>query len=193
MTEIFLLSEVLNLLPIEIYLFLVVVIPLGVCFAKWGYDMTWLKATFLCACLSWVYFNLWMGKLYPPDNGFANLVYFVSGWFWLLPIFALCAIGFWFADRRWPTIKDSGFAQCGALVCAGITAVIVLWNLGGWMSEDRAVTEARQQLSQRGYEPKGREIPEYQRGHWTVRYPDTDFGEIRLDRNGRMSWIGGPG
>lgn len=61
------------------------------------------------------------------------------------------------------------------------------------MSAGRAAVEARAELRARGFEPKGREILDYGDGHWIVRYPDTEFGEIRLTRNGSMSWIGGPG
>jgi hypothetical protein len=61
------------------------------------------------------------------------------------------------------------------------------------MSAERAVTQARIELEERGHKPSGREIPDFEDGHWIIRYPDSDFGEIRLTRNGRMSWIGGPG
>jgi hypothetical protein len=55
----------MNLLPIELYLVLVGVIPLGVCFAKWKFGMSWIVASMLCAGASWIYFNLWMGMLDP--------------------------------------------------------------------------------------------------------------------------------
>ncbi|MCB1225398.1 MAG: hypothetical protein KDK99_06270 [Verrucomicrobiales bacterium] len=183
----------MNLLPIEIYLVLAGVIPLGVCFAKWKFAMNWKVAFILCAGLSWIYFNLWMAKLDPPDNGFANFVYLVSGWFWLLPIFAILFVGFRLTETRASSSRGLKVASVGFNICAGITAVIVLWNLVGRMSAERAVTQARIELEERGYKPTGREIPSFEDGHWIIRYPDSDFGEIRLTRNGRMSWIGGPG
>ena len=186
-------SEKMNLLPIELYLVLVGVIPLGVCFAKWKFTLSWKVALMLCAGISWIYFNLWMAKLDPPDNGFANFVYLVTGWFWLLPIFAVFFVGFRLIERRATSVGRSKVTAIGFNICSGITVVIVLWNLVGWMSAERAVTQARIELEERGHKPSGREIPDFEDGHWIIRYPDSDFGEIRLTRNGRMSWIGGPG
>jgi hypothetical protein len=183
----------MNLLPIELYLVLVGVIPLGVCFAKWKFGMSWIVASMLCAGASWIYFNLWMGMLDPPDNGFANFVYLVTGWFWLLPIFAVFFVIFRLLERRPSSSARAKLAVLGFNTCASITTVILLWNLVGRMSAERAVKQARIELEQRGYKPGGREIPDFDDGHWIIRYPDSDFGEIRLTRNGRMSWIGGPG
>ena len=182
-----------NLLPIEIYMFLLAVIPLGVCFAKWKYSGTWTVATLVCAALSWIYFNLWMAVLDPPDNGFANAVYLVSGWFWMLPIFAVLLLPFRLGENRLPSERKSRIAAFGFSICAGITALIVIWNFFGRMSEGRAIAQARQELHRCGLVPRGQEIPDYEGGHWIVRYPACDFGEIRLTRNGKMSWIGGPG
>ncbi len=183
----------MNLTPIELYLFLLVVIPLGVCFMKWRYSMKWISAAAVCAVLSWVYFNFWMGKLDPPDNGLANFVYLVSGWFWLLPIFGVFLIVFLLIERHLQANRRGGIGEWGFKICSVLTALIVTWNLFGRMSEPRAIREARQQLEKRGYKPEGREIPYYDDGHWIIRYPDTEFGEIRLTRNGKMSWIGGSG
>lgn len=183
----------MNLLPIELYLVLAGVIPLGLCFAKWNFAMSWIVAWVICAGISWIYFNLWMMILDPPDNGFANFVYLVTGWFWLLPIFGILFVGFRLVEMCHKSAEKSKVAAVGFNTCAGMTAVIVLWNFVGWMSAERAVREARLELEERGYRPSGREIPDFEGGHWIIRYPDTDFGEIRLTRNGRMSWIGGPG
>lgn len=155
--------------------------------------MKWIAAAAVCSTLSWIYFNLWMGKLDPPDNGFANFVYLVTGWFWLLPIFGVFWIVFKLAERRLSDDWRENIGGWGFKLCSALTALIVAWNLFGRMSEHRAIIEARQQLEERGYKPEGREIPDYDDGHWIIRYPDTEFGEIRLHRNGRMSWIGGPG
>jgi len=155
--------------------------------------MSWIVASVICAGLSWIYFNLWMAKLDPPDNGFANFVYLISGWIWLLPIFCIFFAVFRSVETRSSPSGRSKVATIGFNICAGITAVIVLWNLVGWMSAERAVSEARLELEERGYKPTGREIPDFEDGHWIIRYPDTDFGEIRLTRNGSVSWIGGPG
>ena len=179
----------MNLLPIELYLVLLGVIPLGLCFAKWKFGMSWKLALILCAGISWIYFNLWM-KLDPPNNGFTSVAYLVSGWFWLLPIFAVFFVIFRLIETRPSSVGRSQIAMVGFNTCAGITAVIVLWNLVGRMSADRAVTQARLELKELGYKPRGREIPDFEDGHWIIRYPDSDFGEIGLDRNGRMSWIG---
>jgi hypothetical protein len=182
-----------NLLPIETYLFLVAVIPLGVCFAKWKRALTWGSAMLICAAMSWVYFNLWMMVLDPPDNGFAGAVYFVTGWLWLLPVFGLVAVIFRVVESCFPGASESKGAVLGYHACVGVTAAIMIWNLVGRMSMERALVEGRHQLRERGYDPRGREIPVYERGAWVVRYPESDFWEIRLTRNGKMSWIGGPG
>lgn len=183
----------MNLTPIEFYLFLALVIPIGVCFVKWKYSMKWIGATAVCAALSWVYFNLWMGKLDPPDNGFTNFVYLVTGWFWLLPIFGIFWMVFRLAERRLTDERRKSIGGWGFKTCSALSVIIVAWNLFGRMSEQRAIIEARQLLEQRGYKPSGGEISDFDDGHWVIRYPDTEFGEIRLTRNGQMSWIGGPG
>jgi hypothetical protein len=182
-----------NLLPIEIYLSLMAVIPVGVCFAKWQHALTWWSATMVCAAISWMYFNLWMMVIDPPDNGFASAVYFLTGWVWLLPAFGLVAMIFKSIESRFPGVSESKVAVIGYQVCIGLTAAILIWNLVGRMSMERAVVEARHQLRQRGHEPLGKEVASHEAGAWIVRYPDSDFGEIRLTRNGRMAWIGGPG
>ena len=183
----------MNLTPIELYLILLLIIPLGVCFWKWKSSSGWLPATVICSALSWIYFNLWMAKLDPPDNGFANAVYLVTGWFWFLPIFAIIWIFFRLLECRLAVEKRQRIGACGFIACAAASSIIIAWNLFGRMSEQRAIPEARHQLKERGLKPQGREIAEYDDGHWIIRYPDTDFGEIRLTQNGKMSWIGGPG
>lgn len=183
----------MNLLPIDIYLLLLVVIPLGICFAKWKHALTWTVATLACSVLSWCYFNLWMMVLDPPDNGFANAVYFFTGWFWLLPIFILFLFPFRLIENRLSHDSKSRIGACGFSACVGIAALVLAWNGFGRMSEGRAIIQARQELRRLGLEPRGRENPAYEGGHWIIRYPDSDFGEICLTRNGRMHWVGGPG
>jgi hypothetical protein len=183
----------MNLTPIELYLTLVVIIPLGVCFMKWRYSVRWTVATAICAATSWVYFNLWMAVFDPPDNGFANLVCFISGWFWLLPIFGFFALLAWFVERRITASIQLRLGITGFSVCSVLALLIVCWNIFGNMSEARAITEARRELRRHGYEPNGREVAECNDDYWIVRYPDADYREIRLTRNGKMSWIGGPG
>lgn len=180
------------LLPIEIYLLLVLVIPVGLCFAKWKNSSTWLGTAFLCAVLSWIYFILWM-NFDPPDNGLANAVYLFTGWFWLLPIFLIFVIVFRLFEIRVSIDTRSNVGRRGFQICWRLTVAIVIWNFIGRMSAGRAIQEARRELKERSLEPSGREMPVYAGGHWVIRYPDTDFGEIRLTRNGGMSWIGGPG
>ena len=170
-----------------------IVIPLGICFAKWKFSIRWLVATLFCAGLSWIYFNLWMVILDPPDNGFANFVYLISGWFWLLPVFGIFAVIFRLIEGRLSQSTQDKVGSRGFTICSTVSVIIIIWNLFGWMSEQRAITEARRELIKNGYNPEGRENPKYYKGHWIIRYPDTEFGEIRLSRNGKMSWIGGPG
>ena len=172
---------------------LLAVLPLGVCFAKWKYSWTWTAAILVCAGLSWIYFNLWMAVLDPPNNGLANFVYLVSGWLWMLPIFVFSLLPFRLIENRLSSGRKLQIGAYGFSICAGIAVLIVAWNLIGGMSKSRAIAQARQELHRCGYEPRGPEIPAYEGGHWIVRYPDCDFGEIRLTRNGKMSWIGGPG
>lgn len=181
-----------HLLPVEWYLFLILIIPLGVCFLKWARSLDWPVAALICAASSWVYLNLMM-KFAPPNNGFAIAVYFVSGWLWLLPFFGVYFLIFnfllgWISAERQKILGRGGFR-----LCATLTLAILAWNLFGRMSEERAVIEARQQLEERGYQPHGQENPVYEDGHWFVRYPETDFKEIKLTRNGQMAWITGPG
>lgn len=183
----------MNLLPIEIYLILLVIVPLGVCFAKWKNSGTWIGSMVICAALSWVYFNLWMMVLYPPDNGFTSAVYFITGWLWMLPIFAVVLLPFRIVENRLTSERKTEIGFFGYRVCAWIAGLVLIWNLFGWMSESRAVIQARQELRLRDLEPRGKQIPVYEDGHWIVRYPECAFGEIRLTRNGKMSWIGGPG
>lgn len=185
--------ERMNLLPIELYLSLILIIPIGVCFAKWSLDINWLTASLTCAFLSWLYFNLWFFELDPPENGFTTYFYFLSGWFWLLPFLGAFIILFHFVEKLLSKQTRQKTGVIGSVICLVITATIVIWNFVGRMSPQRAITEARSELIQRGYVPYGREIPDYQDGHWIIKYPDTEFGEIRLHRNGRLSWIGGPG
>lgn len=133
-----------------------------------------------------------MGKLDPPENGFSNFVYLVTGWFWLLPIFGVLRMVFGLVESRLSNESRQVAGRRGFKVCSIITAIIVVWNLFGRMSEPRALTEARHLLEQKGYKAEGREIPDYVGGQWIIRYPDTEFGEIRLTRNGRMERIGQP-
>lgn len=182
----------MNLLPIEIYLILLAVLPLGVCFAKWKYSLAWTVATLVCAGLSWCYFNLAM-LLDPPDNGFANAVYFFTGWFWMLPVFTFFLLPFRLVETRLSSERKSQIGASGFSICRGVALLVVAWNLFGGMSESRAIAQARQELHRLKYEPRGREISAYEGGHWIIRYLDCDFEEIRLTQNGKMSWIGGPG
>ena len=120
-------------------------------------------------------------------------MYLVSGWVWMLPLFGLFCMIFRLVEGRVSQPMLGKVGSRGFKACAVVTALIVVWNLFGRMNEQRAITEARRELIKRGYVPAGREIPKYVDGHWIIRYPDTEFGEIRLSRNGKMSWIGGPG
>lgn len=177
----------MNLTPIEFYLTLTIVIPIGVCFAKWKYSHLRISAAAICAGFSWIYFNLWMRILDPPENGFAIFFYLVSGWFWLLPIFGIFFLIFRLMERFISEPIRLKIGTVGLSVCSTFALLVLIWNFFGRMSMDRAITEARYQLHQHGHEPVGREIPIYEDGHWIVRYPDSSFGEIRLTRNGKMS------
>lgn len=183
----------MDLLPIELYLGLLLLIPLAICFAKWGWSLTWKVSAIICAAVSWLYFNLWMGWLDPSDNGFANAVYLFTGWFWMLPIFVFFCLPFKLIENRLCAETKFRIGRYGFTLIGIISAAVLMWNVTGRMSEERAVRAAREELIKRGYEPRGRELPSFEGGHWIVRYPDTDFREIRLSKNGKMSWIGGPG
>lgn len=184
-------SERMDLAPIELYQILLIVLPLGVCFGKWRYSLRWTGAAAVCAALSWIYFNLWFGKLDPADNGFTNAFYGLTGWFWLLPPFVLFGMVFRRVERHVSSERRRTLAGWGLHTCGAVTALIVAWNLFGRISEQRALKEARHLLEQRGYQREGREMPAYEDGRWIIRYPDSDFREIGLTRNGRLSWIGG--
>lgn len=182
----------MNLLPIELYLYLFGIIPVGLCFAKWRFGLRWRVTAGWCAALSWVYCNLAM-LLYPPENGFARFVYLVTGWFWLLPLFLLLAALFHFIGRKMVGDLKVKAGRWGFQACALAAAGILAWSVFGHMSQERAVIEARSELRKRGLEPRGKEIPAWEDGHWIIRYPECEFKEIRLNRNGQFSWIGGPG
>ncbi len=177
------------LLPIELYQFLIIIIPLGLCFLKWKYAIRFVIAVFICSILSWLYFNLW-AALDPPRNGLTNLVYLLSGWFWMLPVFCIVSILFYCSERYLSEQKRQRIGLWGFRICSAVTVIILGWSFFGRMSERRASVEARRQLERRDLKPQGREILDYVKGYWIVRYPDTEFGEIRLGRNGEMLSIG---
>ncbi len=180
----------MNPTPVELYHLLFGVIPLGFCFGQWKYQWRGWTTALLCACASWLYFQLWMVRFDPPDHGLTVLVYFVTGWFWMLPLLGLLMLAFRWLDPRLSASKRAKMARLGFRCCVVSVVLIVAWNFCGRMSATRAVREARRELKEHGYQPHGREEPFYRRGYWVVRYPETEFGEIGLSRNGKTAWIG---
>jgi hypothetical protein len=184
------------LLPIEIFIMLYFLIPLGVIAYQWKQDTSWWKLTIAASVLSWLFFNASM-RIDPPDNGFANAVYYVSGWFWMLPLLGLLyifSLGFNLVFKNFSNStlrKDIG--KYGFRVFSVLSTFCVLWGVFGQMNSERAIAEARKQLKKYNYTISGREYAVFEDGHWIVKYPDTDFKEIGLQRNGSISWIGGPG
>ncbi len=182
--------------PTEVFLSLYLTIPLGLLALRWSRGIHRSILFGVCAILSWMFFNGFMA-ISPPDNGYANYVYLVSGWFWMLPFFSLLMGLDVLITFIWRPFHGSlrqraigRFAFIGLLV---ISVFCALWGVYGQMSESSAVKAARYELEKRGYIISGREQPAFVQGHWIIRYPDTDFREIRLHRDGSMSWIGGPG
>ncbi len=180
------------------FAFLYLLIPMSLVFYRWMSGVARWKLIIICSILSWVFFNTLMW-LDPPDNGFANYVYLVSGWVWMIPLFLiLLGIDFgitylWHRKSRFHHYLQArigvylfGFSALSIAFCIFI-------GLFGQMSKAQAIAEARRALTDRGYDPAGTEEASFEQGQWTVRYPETQFKEIRLYRNGRMNWIGGPG
>ena len=186
----------MNLLPSEIFAVLYLLIPMGLVAYRWQYDIAWWKLWLICASLSWVFFNTYMA-IDPPNNGFANFVYLVTGWFWMLPMFGLMLFSDLLLMRIFRNISQSPWrsrlGRIGFSTFLVASALCFLWGLFGQMSRDRAIIEARNELLNRGYEIVGPEDAVFLDRHWVIRYPESKFQEIRLNRNGSMSWIGGPG
>ncbi|MBK1815239.1 hypothetical protein JIN84_06420 [Luteolibacter yonseiensis] len=184
------------LLPSEILLSLYLLIPVAIVAFHWRNAVGWVWSSVACAALSWLFSNTAM-FLYPPDNGLANFVTFVMGWFWMLPpLWLLLSVDsiiqrIWMRSSRLPLRRHLGGVVFRHVSI--ISLVIMSWGMLGWMSRDRAVVEAGRELSERGYQIVGPEEAVFSKGRWIVRYPESDFGEICLTRNGRMAWIGGPG
>lgn len=183
------------LLPAEIFLSLYLLIPMALVAFRWQHSIGWGTLTMACAVSSWIFFNALM-IISPPDHGLARLVYFVTGWFWMLPIlFLLLCMEF---IIRWIWVKldlPSLRERFGEVFLKGISSVstlILLWGLVGQMSRERALVEARRELSGLGYQTVGPADAVFSKGHWIIRYPETDFKEICLHRDGRMAWIGSP-
>jgi hypothetical protein len=184
------------LLPSEIFLSLYLLIPIALVAFQWRSSVGWVWLTMVGAAASWLFCNAAL-FLDPPDNGFAGLVYFATGWFWMLPpLWLLLAMDFIIHK----ICVKSGLLPLrqhfGGVVFRGISSVslmVVLWGLVGWTSRERAIVEARRELSDQGCQIVGPEDAVFSNGRWIVRYPESGFKEICLTRNGRMFWIGGPG
>lgn len=76
------------------------------------------------------------------------------------------------------------------MVICSVSAFCMFWGVFGWIGEEGAIEVAEYALKRRGYTPQGEVIAELNGGQWTLYYPETEFKEIGLDQNGRMSWIG---
>lgn len=186
----------MDLLPSEIFACLYFLVPLGLITYHWQYRVSGRCLTAICAGLSWIFCFLLM-TFDPPDNGFTGLFYLVSGWFWMLPLFGLL---WWVSEkggREWEGSEESSSKRrLGRIAFVGISVFSIFcfsWGWLGQMSRERALVEARRAVTANGFRIVGPEEPVFEDGAWTVRYPQTEFKEIRLERNGAMAWIGSPG
>jgi len=176
--------------PIEIFMTQFLLLPIGVCFTRWAFSFSWVSAFLLCAAVSWVFINLslWLD---PADNGFANVVNLFLGWVYLLPVMGLSSLLFLIAGKKMNPEKRATVGRLGIKVIITIFAISLVWNLVGWMPESRAIKEAANRLSEHSYSPTGDPQARLEAGKWIVYYPESEFKEIGLTRNGKVSWIGG--
>lgn len=183
------------LLPSEIFLTLYLLIPVALVVFRWQHAMTSGTLAMTCAALSWIFFNTFM-VINPPDSGLAALVHFVIGWFWMLPLLGiLLCVDFLLHEICVRFFRTSLRSRWGGILfrcIATVSLMVVFWGTTGWMSRERAIVEARRELSDHGYQIVGPADAVFAEGHWIVRYPQSAFKEISLNRNGGMSWIGGP-
>lgn len=192
----------MNLLPIDLYLWLFPLVPFSLCWAGWGCGLRFRSAVLMCAPLSWGFFMLWFGVLDPPRNPVTGLSYAVTGWFWMLPLLGAGWLLFRGVGHLLGEDRRRVAGRFGWIACTGVAAVLLGWGLFGRMSGARAVHEARQQLISRGHSVGGPAETGWQRGrwtyfgwrpgHWVVGFPEVEAGEVALTRNGRLVWIGGP-
>lgn len=184
------------LLPSEIFLTLYVLIPMSLVVYRWQHPVGRVTLTMACAAASWLFFNACM-VINPPDSGFGGLVYFVTGWFWMLPLFGILLGIDFIIHLIWmkfvPTLPRERLGRVFFRGVAAVSILVAFWGLVGQMSKERAIVEAGRELSDQGYQIVGPADAEFAEGHWIVRYPESEFIEICLNRNGSMHWIGGPG
>ena len=182
----------MHFLPLEIYLTLIPIIPLSLCFARWKFSLTWKQTFLMAATCSWLYFNYWLIEFAPFHDGPTQAAYLLGSWFGLLPILTIFAPIFHFMGSVLSPTSIKKYSTLGFLGTLVFSLLALLWSHFGWINEAEAIECARTQLIQHGHTPKGPEIAQFCDGNWVVHYPETKFQSIGLSNNGRVRWISFP-
>lgn len=146
------------------------------------------------AAASWVMSNAAL-LVDAPDNGVAYAASMIVGWI----IYPILLLPVWILDlaarRVIPTLRQKPELSAGvnAIVNGAhwVVALGLVYGLFGWIPEGGALVAARKELIERGYTIIGEPRPRWVWGEWRIEYPESDFSQITLDRNGRMTSIGG--
>jgi len=180
--------------PSDIYALNMLVAPVLLLFFHWAQPRaTWLKITFISAPISWLLINSAL-KLDPPDNGFVAIVYFFGGWLLLPSVCIVLCLFEWLVFRILGIAKESPrlrlMGQSGCVILGLLMGAFTTYGLFGRIDATVALKNADFILKAHQYVPTQPNPPEWINGYWVIRYPHSTFGEIELDRNGRMSRIG---
>jgi hypothetical protein len=182
--------------PSDVFAWTMLIVPMLLVFIRWTHrDVTWWHLLILGAVSSWVLVNLHL-RLDPPDNGLANGVNLIFGWIYFLPFLLL----FWLLEflllAVWKRFHASQFKERVAWLGLRISIFILVVGFGyglfGWIGESYAIERSRTELVCCGYVPEGEISTSWSWGGWTINYPETEFGKIVLDRQGKMRSIGDP-
>ena len=180
--------------PSDVFAWTMLIVPLLLVFIRWTHrDVTWLHLLILGVVSSWVLVNLHL-RLDPPDNGFANGVNLIFGWIYFLPFLLLFWLMEFLLSAVWKGFHASQFkgrvAWVGLRISILILAVGCVYGMFGWIGESHAIECSRTELVRCGYVPDGEISTSWSWGRWTINYPETEFGQIVLDRQGKMRSIG---
>ena len=186
----------MNVSPSEVFAWTMLLVPIFLVFIRWSYrDITWLHLLFLGTVSSWVLVNVHL-RLDPPENGFANAVNLILGWIYFLPVLLLFWLLEFLLTLVWKGFHASQFKKRVSWVGLRISILLLTIGFGyglfGWIGESYAIERSRTELIRRGHTPKGKITTSWSWGRWTIFYPETEFGQIVLDRQGKMSAIGDP-
>jgi len=181
--------------PIDIYGLNLLVTPVLLLFFHWTHPKaTWPKIIFISAPISWLLINSALA-LYPPDNGFVKVVYLFGGWLLLPPLCIVLCLLEWLAFTISGLPKDSpklrAVGKSGGVLLGLLMVVFTAYGVFGRISATAALQSANFILKEHRYVPTQPNPPQWINGCWLIRYPHSTFEEIELDRNGRMSRIGG--